>query len=422
MAPSAITASTAPEPAVVLPTAKATAPPGLRLIDPDKLDRRSDAEIAAWLQQPHPITSDKNVWAFWHSGWQNLTPWVQRNLISWVRRLGPSWTVHLLDRVPGSSTNVSHYVESSYFPEAFNNNTMDGPSVGPHSGDLVRLPLIWKYGGVWIDAGTLLFRHIDDICWNEIEDPATPYEMAGFVIEMRPGIDCMLNGFIASKRGNPFIQRWHSIYSALWEEGVTNAQGFHKHPLLRHLPLLCPPVEKLNCPNLNMLMEGFSDYLAAFMCFERLRKLVDPSDGFNGPEYYSNHMLLFPALQETYYFQQQTNWSGTRQFELLSAKRSGEGVVKDEKWQAAEDFVTDALANTSTMKLSHGPAGALESFLADIWDSKEHQDKDIIEDTFAAYLRHGSIMFNQTRKMVPVKMGYPTEEVLNCGVLEPKAM
>lgn len=422
MAPSANAVSTAPEPAAFLPTAKATAPPGLRLIDPDKLDRRSDAEIAAWLQQPHPITSDKNVWAFWHSGWANLTPWVQRNLISWVRRLGPSWTVHLLDRVPGSSTNVSHYVESSYFPEAFNNNTMDGPSVGPHSGDLVRLPLIWRYGGVWIDAGTLLFRHIDDICWNEIEDPASPYEMAGFVIEMRPGIDCMLNGFIAAKRGNPFIQRWHSIYKALWEEGVTNAQGFHKHPLLRHLPLLCPPVEKLNCPNLNMLMEGFSDYLATFMCFERLRKLVDPSDGFNGPEYYSNHMLLFPALQETYYFQQQTNWSGTRQFELLSAKRTGEGVVKDEKWQAAEDFVTDALANTSTMKLSHGPAGALESFLADIWDSEEHQDKDIIEDTFAAYLRHGSINFNQTRKMVPVKMGYPTEEVLNYGVLEPKAM
>ena len=85
-----------------------------------------------------------------------------------------------------------------------------------------------------------------------------------------------------------------------------------------------------------------------------------------------------------------TGWSGSRQFELLTARRDGEGVVQDEKWHAAESFVNDALANTSTMKLSHGPAGALESFLADLWDSEEHQDKDNVDGTFAAYLRYGS--------------------------------
>ncbi|RYC64379.1 hypothetical protein CHU98_g1848 [Xylaria longipes] len=416
MAPSAIAVNAVPEP-TVFSTVKVSVPPGLRLIDPHKLDLRSDEEIAAWLQKPHPITSDKNVWAFWHEGYAQMSPWVQRNVINWVRRLGPEWTVHLLDKVPDSPTNVACYIESSYFADAFNDNIMDGPDVGPHSGDLVRLPLIWKYGGVWIDVGTFLFRNIDDICWKQIEDPASPYEVAGFVIEMRPGVDCMLNGFIAAKRGNPFIKRWHNIYLALWE-GVTNARGFHKHPLLRHLPLLCPPVDKLNCPNLNMMMEAFSDYLASFMCFERLRKLIDPSDGFSGPEYYSNHMLLFPALQETYYFQQQTNWSGTRQFELLTAKRTGEDVMRDEKWQAAENFVTTALANTSTMKLSHGPAGALDSFLADLWDCKEHQEKDNVKNTFAAYVRYGSVHFDQTRKMVPIKMGWPSEEVLTCGVLE----
>ncbi|KAI1437060.1 capsular polysaccharide synthesis protein-domain-containing protein [Xylaria sp. CBS 124048] len=420
MAPSALVEAASFEPTIASSTIKTGVPSGLKVIDPSKLDLRSDEEIAAWLQEPHPITSEKNVWAFWHTGYANMRPWVRRNIFNWVRRLGSDWTVHLLDKVPGSKTNICNYVESSYFPDAFNDGTMDGPSVGPHSGDLIRLPLLWKYGGVWIDAGTFLFRNLDDICWKQIDDPATPYEMAGFVIEIRPGVDCMLNGFIAAKRGNPFIKRWHDIYVALWE-GVTNAQGFHKHPLLRHLPLLCPPLDKLNCPNLNMMMESFSDYLAAFMCFERLRKLIDPSDGFNGPEYYSNHMLLFPALQETYYFQQQTHWSGTRQFELLTARRTGEGVVKDETWQAAEAFVTDALANTATMKLSHG-AGAFESFLADLWDSEEHEDKDHAEDTFAAYLRYGSVHFDQTREMVPIKMGWPTEEVLTCGVLTPKEM
>ncbi|KAK4065090.1 uncharacterized protein Triagg1_8726 [Trichoderma aggressivum f. europaeum] len=398
---------------------KPEVPDGLKPIPAEKLDLRSDEEIAAWLQLRHPVTSDKNVWAFWHSGYSKMAPWVQRNVINWVRRLGPEWTVHLLDRVPNSETNIYHFVEESYFPDAFNTNTMDGPHVGPHQGDLIRLPLLWKYGGVWMDAGSFLFRHIDDICWKEIEDPASPYEMAGFVIEIRPECLTMLNGFIAAKRNNPFIKRWHDIYKALWE-GKTNSHGFHKSPLLRHLPLLCPPVDKMNCPDLGVMMEGFSDYLSHFMAFERLRKIIDPSDGFNGPEYYAKHMFLASALQETFYFQQVTGWSGTRQFELLTKQRVGEGVVKDETWQAAEDFVKDALANTSTMKLSHGPPGALDSFLADLWDSEEHHDKDNIEGTFAAYLRYGSVHFDQTRKLKPLEFDITKEEILHLGVLEPK--
>ncbi|KAI2628664.1 capsular polysaccharide synthesis protein-domain-containing protein [Hypoxylon sp. NC1633] len=420
MAPSAM--DLAPQPEITsTDTSKVGVPPGLKLIAAEKLDLRTDEEIIAWLQTRHPVTSDRNVWAFWHTGYGQMPPWVQRNIINWVRRLGPEWTVHLLDRVPGSETNVSHFVDDSFFPEAFKNNTMDGPSVGPHSGDLVRLPLLWLYGGVWIDAGSFLFRHVDDICWRKIEDPASPYEMAGFVIELRPGDQVMLNGFIAAKRGNPFIKRWHEIFKALWD-GKTNCQGFHKHPLLRHLPLLCPPASKLNLPGpgLNVMMEMFTDYLSQCMCFDRLRKLVDPSDGFNGPEYYSNKMFLCSALQETFYFQQVTEWSGTRQFELLTTKRTGEGVVKDERWQAAENFVHDALANTSTMKLSHGPPGALDSFLADLWDSEEHQTKDNEEGTFAAYLRYGSVHFDQTREMTPIKVRRPDEEVLYAGVREPK--
>ncbi|KAK7752288.1 hypothetical protein SLS62_005824 [Diatrype stigma] len=420
MAPSAVDVAPQSLPDVKRSTTgKLDVPRGLKLIPSEKLDLRSDEEIARWLQTRHPITSDKNVWAFWHSGYKQMAPWVQRNIINWVRRLGPEWTVHVLDGVAGSETNIRHYIDPSYLHDAFNEGKMDGPFVGQHSGDIVRLPLLWLYGGVWMDAGTFLFRHIDDICWKKIEDTDSPYELAGFVIQMWPGVDCMLNGFIATKRNNPFIKRWHDTYLELWK-GRTNAHGLHKHPLLRHLPLMCPPVDQLNCPDLSVMMESFTDYLTQFMCFERLRKIVDPGDGFNGPEYYARRMLLAPALQETYYFQQVTGWSGARQFELLTAKRTGEGVVRDEKWHAAEAFVNDALANTSTMKLSHGPAGALDSFLADLWDSEEHQDKDNEEGTFAAYLRYGSVHFDQTREIVPLKFEPTTEGVLHVGYLEPK--
>ncbi|KAI2609891.1 uncharacterized protein GGS25DRAFT_530892 [Hypoxylon fragiforme] len=403
MAPSAIEI-THPLDITSSDTSKIGVPPGLRLAAPEALDLRSDDEIAAWLQKRHAITSDRNIWAFWHSGYSRMPPWTQRNIINWVRKLGPRWTVHLLDRVSGSETNVGNFVDSSFFPDTFNSNTMDGPSVGQHSGDLVRLPLLWLYGGIWIDVGTFLFRHVEDICWKLIEDPESPYEMAGFAMEMRPGVEIMTNGFIATKRGNTAIRRWHEIFKSLWN-GVTNCHGFHQNPLLKHLPLLSPPFSRLNMAGLNIPMEIFTDYLSQCMCFERLRRLVDPSDGFNGPEYYSNKLLLYSGLQETYYFQQATEWSGTKQFDLLTMKRTGEGVVRDEKWHAAEIFVNDALANTSTMKLSHGPPGALDCFLADMWDSEELQGKDCEEGTFGEYLRYGSVHFDQMRQMTPIKIG-----------------
>lgn len=207
-------------------------PEGFRLVsDPDV---RSDEEIAAKLQTYQPVTSsDKNVWAFWHNGWAGMRPWCQRNIINWVRRLGPQWTVRVLDDVDGSVNQLSRFVPPSYFPDAFNNKAMAGPP--QHMSDLLRLPLLFLHGGVWMDVGMLLLRHLDDICWHAIEAPDIPYEMAGILMPLRAEVGTMLNGFIASRRGNAMIRRWHSVYCALWE-GKTTAEGFHTHPLLAHLP------------------------------------------------------------------------------------------------------------------------------------------------------------------------------------------
>lgn len=396
-------------------------PRGLVPISPKRSDYRTDDEISAWLTTRHTVSSDKNVWAFWHSGFLSMRPWCRRNIINWVRRLGPDWTVHVVDCIPGSETNVRHFVSDEYLPDAFKNGTMDGPSVGPHSGDIVRLPLLWLYGGVWLDAGTLLFRHIDDICWRQMEDPNTPFEMAGFVLKLRPDEDAMINGFIAAKRKNPFIKRWHDIYTAMWAGGVTNADGFHKHPLLRHLPLLNPPLSSSNL-ELDVTMETFTDYLAHFVALERLRKIIDPNDGFNGPKYYRENILFAKAMEETFYVQPKTKWSGPRQFAYLATPRmqrnGGRFDTYSEKQREALDFVHDALANSSTMKLSHGYPGG-KDFLADLWDLPENENADCEPGTFAEYLRWGSVHLDQTRKLVPYKIDNTKDTVYHVGVLEP---
>lgn len=111
------------------------APEGLRYIPKELLDSRTDEEIAAWLQHKHPITSEKNVWYFWHTGWDSMKPWVQRGVINSVRRLGSDWTVHFTDNVPGSETHIYNYIDpEKYLPPAFKNGTMEGPTAGQWQG------------------------------------------------------------------------------------------------------------------------------------------------------------------------------------------------------------------------------------------------------------------------------------------------
>ncbi|KMU80485.1 hypothetical protein CISG_02336 [Coccidioides immitis RMSCC 3703] len=53
---------------------------------------------------------------------------------------------------------------------------MTGTHVGPHSGDLVRLPLVYLYGGVWMDVGTFLFKSLDTLLESTPQGPTTGWD------------------------------------------------------------------------------------------------------------------------------------------------------------------------------------------------------------------------------------------------------
>ena len=383
----------------------------LRLIPLSRCDTRSDEEIISTLLQYQPITSEKNVWTFWDTGFWEMRPYVRRNIIGWVRRLGPDWTVRVLDHIDGSPLNVSTFLEATEFHDAFNNRTMTGLYVGAHSGDVVRLPLLYHYGGVWMDAGTMLFRHIDDICWKVLEDPSTPYEIAGFAPGTEPGNDVIMNGFIAAKKGNGFIKRWHDVYLEIWK-CRTDCIGLQSHPLLRQ-------VKKVEVPKDLQITFGIdnslmNDYVTHALAFKRIRMLQDPSDGFNGPQYWGKHAFVLP-VQETFLAQILTKFDGQRQYNLLSLPR--EAVAPTDRDPAAENLVQELLSHASTMKLSHGLKNNKLVHLSKLWDLPENADADIEPGTFAAYLRWGSIHLEQTRSLEPLPVRC-APEVLKAGTLE----
>ncbi len=133
-----------------------------------------------------------------------MPSWCQRNLVNWVRLCGPSWSLRVLDNVPGSPNNALKWVPTNLLPQTFLNGTMEGPYTGPHSADFLRGACLYLYGGVWMDVGIILIRDLDRICWRQLEDPVSPFQIS---VPWMFGPH-MANHFIASRKGDPFIKRW----------------------------------------------------------------------------------------------------------------------------------------------------------------------------------------------------------------------
>jgi hypothetical protein len=380
-------------------------------IPPSRLDARSDEQIIASLLEYRPVISQKNVWTFWDTGFWQMRPYVRRNVIGWARRLGPEWTVRIVDHVEGSPTNVNAYLPDHEFPAAFNSGKMTGPYSGVHKGDIVRLPLLYHYGGVWMDAGTTLFRHMDDICWKALEDPETPYEIAGFAPGTEPGNDVIMNGFIATLKGNGFVRRWHDVFLEIWKDRK-DCIGLQNHPLLRQVKKVEVPKDmqiKFNIDNSLM-----NDYVSHVLSFPRVRMLQDPDDGFNGPDYWERHAYVLP-VEETFLAQIICAFDGQRQFDLLAMPR--EDLDPNSTDKAAEHLVRSLLAKASTMKLSHGLKNNKLVHLSKLWDLPENADADIKAGSFGAFLRWGSVHLEQTRDLSPLPVRC-AGEVLKAGVLE----
>jgi len=152
-------------------------PSGLHIIPEHLLDTRPDDEIDHTLLHPSPIISEKNIFFFWHRGFTQMHPYAQRNIRAWHRRFSPSgWTIRVLDRLPDSPLNVANYLDITdpgTFPRAFCDGTIGGDYAPQHTSDLVRWPLLLKYGGIYADVGMMQIGDLERL-WNAtIGDPSS---------------------------------------------------------------------------------------------------------------------------------------------------------------------------------------------------------------------------------------------------------
>jgi len=142
----------------------------------------------------------RTIWILWLQGFAAAPPLVQKCLESWKRH-HPAWNVVELDYASlGTSLNLPAIID------------VGRPDLTPQAlSDIVRINLLAKHGGVWVDATCFCCRPLDtwiDDCMG-----------AGFFAFEKPGPDRLLSSwFLASEPGCHLTLKYRDAVNAYWAD------------------------------------------------------------------------------------------------------------------------------------------------------------------------------------------------------------
>lgn len=164
---------------------------------------------------------DKFIWIYWHQGWDNAPEIIQICRDSWVKK-NPGWKIKLLD-----INSINQFIDIKIKKSTLNNLCI------AHQSDIIRLCLLEKYGGVWVDASLFCIIPLDNWIGDFISSGI-------FMFESNTRLTIIANWFIASERNNELIKKLKLELLNYW--GLNN---FIKNKLLNKF------ISKLVSPILN---------------------------------------------------------------------------------------------------------------------------------------------------------------------------
>ncbi|KAG6013250.1 hypothetical protein E4U43_007417 [Claviceps pusilla] len=398
-------------------------PDGMYAIPNALLDLRPDQEIDHDLLHPKPVTGVKNIWFYWHTGYVHMHPYGQRTVRAWHCRFSKlGWTVRVVDAESGSPLHISNFIDihdPDNFPAAFTHGTLGGRYSVQHSSDLVRFPLLLRYGGVYADVGLMQIGDLERM-WNAtVGDADSPYDIltynAGSAEERN-----VTNYFLATNRDNPLILRAHRLLLALWAEdgGKTCTDGMHASGLLKELPLSPFSLtfeEDGRVFGADEVTRMLADYIIQGQALRMVMSMQDPGDGWDGPRYSAEHVYAMDYMVGSQLINQMTAWNGPRQFELMSLPLPKEGQPAESEGRdqkLAREIVEACLGKSFGFKLATGLIlRVMGDTLSSLW--RKHVGADNEPGTYADYLRYGTRYWNQTELpdrqrwevLKPVKIG-----------------
>ncbi|KAL1611879.1 hypothetical protein SLS60_000101 [Paraconiothyrium brasiliense] len=377
-------------------------------------DSRTDAEIIAALNESVPVTSEKNIWTYWHAGIDAMPSWNQRTICDWVRLHGSDWTVRVLNTVPGHPNHALNWIESDQLPETFIKGKMTGPYTGPHSADFLRAATIYRYGGAWLDVSCMLFRSLDQICWDQLADDNSPFTISAAI----QFDTIMANAFLVARKGDPFIKKWHELFMHLWKD-QNDWTGIVKSPLIMSF------LQNLNFGHAEEA--GFRwkftvdpvtvlGYVGQVLSWCRVASLKEPNGGFDGVDYYTKHVLCFDALNEIWAAEKTVGYDGNEIHKIFTTRLDADPESKE--YKKAYEATWRLLTESSLQKITHGKNLTTDTHCGVLLDQQE--GSDCAPGTFGELLRYGRVHFEQTREQIAYRDAYRVEgdKVIAKGLLE----
>lgn len=142
----------------------------------------------------------KNVWFLWFQGYENAPLLVKKCWETWKKH-NPDWNLVFL-----CEANLSQYIDLDPSAEHLSKLGMVQKS------DLVRLQLLYKHGGIWVDSTCF--------CTKPLNSWIDSYFDSGFFAFRNPGRDRLLsNWFLAASKDNIIAYR---LYELLFAYFTTN--------------------------------------------------------------------------------------------------------------------------------------------------------------------------------------------------------
>lgn len=287
-----------------------------------------------------------------------------------------------------------------------------------HTSDLVRLPLLLKYGGVYADVGLIQIGDLDRL-WNEtVGDPNSRFEVLTYNMGGVEG-RALTNYFLCSNKNNPFFERCHRLFLALWaaDGSKTSTEGMRESPLLKEVPAF-PNQSSFEEDGKLYTAEDVSkmlgDYIAQSQVMTMVMGLVDEEDGWNGPNYVAEHLYGMEFMEGSQLINAFTAWNGPEAFRLMSLPLPTEEEQESDDQRRAREIVEGCLQRSWGFKLAHGLIlRVMGDTLGSLW--RKHEGSDNVPGTYAHWFRHATTYWNQ--ESVPPTLAFKEEQPLKRGRL-----
>lgn len=207
------------------------------------------------------INCPRIAWSYWDKGADQLSDFRRLCVETWSAK-NPDWQVRVLDKY-----SVAQYLNRADLPRLWCEMYV------PWQADAVRLALLAKYGGLWIDASTICLQPFDRWMYGVIASDERPEDIGAFYfsawgVEMHKSKEYVENWVMAARRGHPLVIAWKALFNGYWNSKtradamsiVLDPPGVPDHPLFRGVDL----------GHLNRFGQDLRNYLLMHAAFKKL--------------------------------------------------------------------------------------------------------------------------------------------------------